>query len=29
LTHSQVDAAVCDRHTKLPDGFRNRGLDVG
>ena len=29
LTHRQLDAAVCDRHTKLPDGFRDRGLDVG
>ena len=29
LSHRQVDAAVCDRHTKLPDGFRDRGLDVG
>jgi hypothetical protein len=26
---TQVDAAVCDRQTKLPDGIRNRGLDVG
>jgi uncharacterized protein YjbI with pentapeptide repeats len=29
LTQRQVDAAICDRQTKLPDGIRNRGLDVG
>jgi uncharacterized protein YjbI with pentapeptide repeats len=29
LTQMQVDAAVCDRQTTLPEGFQSRAHDVG
>src|SRR5512132_1841393 len=29
LAQMQVDAAVCDRRTKLPEGFRSRAHDGG